>query len=44
MGELGQLRRGLDVLGVCQEMDRNPDILLEFFTSAGKTPLTAGLR
>ena len=44
MGEWGQLRRGLDVLGVCQEMGRNPSILLEFFTSAGKTPLTAGLR
>lgn len=44
MAEWGQLRRGLNVLGVGEEMDRNPDMLLGFFTSACAKPLTAGLR
>ena len=36
MAEWGQLRRGLNILGVCEEMARRPDTL---FTNA----LTAGL-
>ena len=44
MAEWGQLRRGLNVLGVCDEMARNPDTLLGFFTSVCTKPLTAGLR
>ena len=43
MAEWGQLRRGLNVLGVCEEMARSPDTLLGFFTSACTKPLTAGL-
>ena len=43
IAELEQLRGGLNVLGVCDEMARSPDTLLEFFTSACIKPLTAGL-
>ena len=43
IAELEQLREGLNVLGVCDEMARSPDTLLEFFTSACIKPLTAGL-
>ena len=43
MAEWEQLRRGLNVLGVCQEMARSPEQLLGFFESACTKPLTAGL-
>ena len=42
MAELDQLKAGLNVLGVCKEMTKNPDAFLYFFTkrdqklSAGK--------
>ena len=42
MAELDQLKAGLNVLGVCNKMEKNPDHFLEFFTrknqklSAGK--------
>ena len=43
MAEWGQLKRGLNVLGVGEEMARSPNTLLGFFTSACTKPLTAGL-
>ena len=42
MAELGQLKAGVNVLSVCNEMEKNPDHFLDFFTrkdqklSAGK--------
>ena len=42
MAELDQLKAGLNVLSVCNEMEKNPDHFLDFFTrknqklSAGK--------
>lgn len=43
MAEWGQLRRGVNVLGVCEEMAKSPETLLGFFTSVCIKPLTAGL-
>ena len=39
MAEWGQLRRGLNILGVCEEMARRPETLLGFFTNALKAGL-----
>ena len=42
MAELDQLKAGLNVLGICEEMERNPNHFVDFFTrkdqklSAGK--------
>jgi len=44
MAEWEQLRRGLNVLGLCDEMKKNPEALLDFFTSVNKRRLTAGMQ
>ena len=42
LAELDQLKRGLNVLGVIDEMSESPDILLDFFTAVNSVRLTAG--
>ena len=41
LAELDQLKRGLNVLGVIDEMSESPDILLDFFTVVNSVRLTA---
>ena len=38
MAEWGQLRRGLNVMGVCEEMAKNPDTLLGFLHQHAQYP------
>ena len=42
LAELNQLKSGLNVLGVVDEMSKSPGLLLDFFTSVNHTKLTAG--
>ena len=42
LAELDQLKRGLNVLGVIDELSESPDILLDFFTAINRVRLTAG--
>ena len=42
LAELDQLKRGLNVLGVIDELTESPDILLDFFTAVNRVRLTAG--
>ena len=42
LAELNQLKRGLNVLGVINELTESPDILLDFFTAVNRVRLTAG--
>ena len=42
LAELDQLRNGLNVLGVVDEMSKSPRLLLDFFTSVNYTKPTAG--
>jgi len=44
MAEWEQLRRGLNVLELCDEIKKNPEALLDFFTSVNKRRLTAGMQ
>ena len=41
LAELDQLKRGVNVLGVIDEMSESPDILLDFFTAVNSVRLTA---
>ena len=41
--ELDDMRRGLDVLGVGEMMEKYPEILTPFFTAAGVQHITAGI-
>ena len=43
LAELNQLKNGLNVLGVVDEMSKSPGLLLDFFTSVNYVKLTAGL-
>ena len=44
MAELEQLKGGLNVLGVCNDMEKNPDHFVQFFTGRmDDTKLSAGL-
>ena len=42
LAELDQLKEGLNVLGIIDEMMKNPDLLINFFTSVNAKNLTAG--
>ena len=43
LAELDQLKKGLNVLGMTDEMTKHPDVFFDFFTSINKKKLTAGL-
>ena len=42
LAELNQLKSGLNILGVIDEMSKSPGLLLDFFTSVNHVKLTAG--
>lgn len=42
LAELDQLKAGLNVLGVADELSKTPDLLVDFFTSVNVKKLTAG--
>lgn len=42
LAELDQLKSGLNVLGVVDEISKFPEMLVDFFTSANRRRLTAG--
>lgn len=43
LAELDQVKAGLNVLGVADKLSKNPDLLMDFFTSINIKKLTAGL-
>ena len=42
LAELDQLKAGLNMLGVIDEITKSPDLLVDFFTSLNTKRLTAG--
>ena len=42
LAELDQLKAGLNVLGIVDEITKSPDLLVDFFTSVNAKGLTAG--
>ena len=42
LAELDQMKSGLNILGVIDEISESPDMLLDYFTAVNRIKLTAG--